>query len=403
MTGGPLAGVTVVDFSQIRAGPWCTQLLGSMGAEVVKVERPGTGAAERRSEPTQGGLSAEHLARNRHKASVAIDLKTDEGRQLAEDLVADADVVVENFGPGTMERLGLGYETLAAANPGLVYASIKGYGERGPERDGRGVDLVLQAEGGIMSVTGPEGGEPVKLGQALGDIGAGLYAVIAILAALYERDAAGGADGSAGAGQKVATDLFGTIVSFLEEYLTGYGMTGEDPTPFGRRHQGRVPYEVAETADGHVAFFVTGGEQGWETFVTEVLDAEELLAYDSLEARLEHYHEIAAVMHPILRERTTEAWREIFDEHGFPNGPLNRVSDVVDHPQARALGYVIEHDHDVAGPVLLHGHPLHFSRHERPPPGDAPTLGQDTDAVLRDRLDLDGETIARLRADGVVE
>jgi len=391
-----LDDVTVVDFSQVRAGPWCTQLLGLLGAEVIKVERPGTGAMERGSEPKRNGVSADHLARNRHKASVAIDLKTEEGRQLAEDLVADADVVVENFSPGTMERLGLGYEDLATGNPDLVYASIKGYGERGPKAAAKGVDLVLQAEGGIMSVTGPEDGEPVKLGQALGDIGAGLYATIGILAALYDRE-------TGGPGQRVSTDLFGTIVSFLEEYLTEYGMTGEDPTPFGRRHQGRVPYEVAETADGHVAFLATGGDEGWETFVTEVLETEELLEYDTLASRLEHYDEIADVMHPILRERTTAEWQAIFDDHGFPNGPLNRISDVVDHPQTKELGYVVEHDHDVAGPVLLHGHPLHFSEGETRPTDDAPALGEHTATVLRERLGLDGDEIDRLRDTGAVE
>lgn len=394
-----LDDVTVVDFSQVRAGPWCTQLLGELGADVIKVERPGVGALERRSEPQQNGFSAGHLARNRYKESVAIDLKTDAGRQLAEDLVADADVVVENFSPGTMEGLGLDYDTLAEVNPEIVYASIKGYGERGPKADAKGVDLVMQAEGGIMSVTGPEDGEPVKLGQALGDIGAGLYATIGILGRLYERDAGEAAAG----GGRVGTDLFGTIISFMEEYLTGYGMTGENPTPFGRRHQGRVPYEVAETADGYIAFYTTGGEAGWETFVTEILDAEELLEYDTLESRLANYDEIAEVIHPILRSRTTEEWQAVFDEYDFPNGPLNRVSDVVEHPQAREMGYVVEHEHEEAGPVIVHGHPLHFSGAEAGPVEDAPRLGEHTDSVLRDRLEMDAETIERLRGGGVIE
>ena len=421
-SGGPLAGLTVVDFSQIRAGPWCTQLLGEMGAEVLKVERPGSGARERSSEPRRRGFSADHLARNRNKRSVAIDVKTDEGLALARELVADADVLVENFGPGTMERLGLGYDDVADENPGLVYASIKAYGE-GPQSERKGVDLIVQAEGGIMSVTGPEGGPPVKLGQALGDIGTGLYATIGVLAALYERDAGGsggggsGGDGSAGngddhatgqpreeaTGQKVSTDLFGTIVSFMEEYLTIYGMTGEDPEPLGRRHQTVVPYEVAETADGHVAFVVMGGEGEWETFATEVLEAEELLEFDSQAERLERYDEIAEVMHPILRGKTTAEWREIFDSYGYPNGPVNRVSDVVGHPQALAQGAVEEHTHDEAGDVLLHGHPLRFSDAETGTRRDAPSLGADTDAVLAERLGLDDDEIATLRDGGAIE
>jgi len=403
MSRGPLDDLTVVDFSQIRAGPWCTQLLGELGADVVKVERPGTGARERTGGPRQNGVGANHLARNRNKRSVAIDLKSEVGRGLATGLVADADVVVENFGPGTMERLGLGYEDLAEVNPGLVYASIKAYGEDGPQADRKGVDLIVQAEGGIVSVTGPEGGPPVKLGQALGDIGTGLYATIGILSALYDRERARGSDDAEPRGQKVSTDLFGTIVSFMEEYLTIYGMTGEDPEPLGRRHQTVVPYEVAETADGHVAFAILGGDDEWETFATEVLDAPELLAFDSRADRLERYDEIAAVMHPILRERTTDEWREVFDEYGYPNGPLNRVSDVVGHPQALAQGAVLEHDHPVAGEVLVHGHPLRFSARETGTQSGAPSLGEHTDAVLAERLGLDVEELASLRDEGVVE
>ena len=398
----------MVDFSQIRAGPWCTQLLGELGAEVVKVERPGSGARERAGGPRQNGVGANHLARNRNKQSVAIDLKSDAGRELATELVAEADVVVENFSPGTMERLGLGYEDLAEANPGLVYASIKAYGEEGPQADWKGVDLIVQAEGGIMSVTGPEGGPPVKLGQALGDIGTGLYAVIGILSALLDRERGGrGADGDDGdrkaRGQKVSTDLFGTIVSFMEEYLTIYGMTGEDPEPLGRRHQTVVPYEVAETADGHVAFAILGGDDEWERFATEVLDAPELLEFDSRADRLDRYDEIAEVMHPILRGKTTEEWRAIFDDFGYPNGPLNRVSDVVGHPQALAQGAVVEHDHPEAGEVLVHGHPLRFSSGETGTRSGAPSLGEHTDEVLGERLGLDEEEIASLRDEGIVK
>lgn len=396
MSSSPLSSLTVVDFSQIRAGPWCTQLLGILGADVIKVERPESGAYERNTEPKQNGFSAEHLARNRNKQSIAIDLKSEEGVEIARDLVADADVVVENFSGGTMESLGLGYETLREENPGLVYASIKGYGEKGPYADKKGVDLVLQAEAGIMSVTGPEGGPPVKVGQAIGDIGAGLYATIGILAALYERT-------ETGDGQKIATDLFGTIVSFLEEYLTIYGMTGENPTPFGRRHQTTIPYEVVETKDGYVGFMPTGGEEGWETFVTEIIEEEELLKYDSLEARQKNYKEIAEVMHPVFKEKTTAEWQEIFDEYNFPNGPLNQVGDVTEHPQARSLDYVMEYNHQDAGEVFLHGHPLHFSNSETGTETGSPKLGEHTETVLRDRLGLSDETIADLRDSGVVE
>lgn len=408
MASEPLGHLTVVDFSRYRAGPWCTQILSELGAEVIKVERPGVGDPERHSHPEQGGMGVNFIARNRNKKSIAVDLKDEQGRQVVEDLIAGADVLVENYSLGVMEEFGLGYEYLTEeVNPGLVYASVKGYGEEGPDSDRRGVDLVMQAEGGIMSVTGPEGGRPVKLGQALGDIGSGLYAIIGILTALYERERlrepAETEDGSERGGQKVETNLFGTIVSFMEEYITRYGITGEDPTPYGTRHQTGVPYELFETADGHMVLSVTG-QGSWERFVTDVLeDADHLLEYDSQRLRQEHYAELMEVIRPTLREKTTAEWREIFDEMGFPNGPLNRVSDVVEHRQARARDYVFEYEDDEIGEVTLHGHPLHFSDAETSVRSGPPQLGEHTDAVLTEHLDRTPEEVDRLREDGAVE
>lgn len=396
MGSTPLEDVTVVDFSQIRAGPWSTQILAELGAEVIKIERPRIGAYERTTDPKQEGFSAEHISRNRNKKSVVINLKSGQGRKLAERFASDADVVVENFSPGTMEKLGLGYEDLSENNTGLIYASIKGYGDKGPMADKKGVDLIMQAEGGIMSVTGPEGGPPVKIGQAIGDIGAGLYATIGILTALHERE-------RTGEGQYLSTNLFGTIVSFLEEYLTRYGMTGEDPTPYGRRHQTTVPYEVAETKDSYIAFWPAGGEEGWETFVTELVDDESLLEYDSSEKRQENYDEIAAVIHPLLKEKTTEEWTEIFDSYNFPNGPLNGISAVVEHPQARALDYVMDYEHEHVGDVLMHGHPLHFSDSEPRLDHGAPALGEHTAEVLKSHLGLDSDKIQKLIDEDIVE
>lgn len=396
MGEAPLSDITIIDFTQVRAGPWSTQILGKLGAEVIKIERPGTGARERQDEPKQAGFSATHLSRNRDKKSVVLDLKSDRGREIAHDLTRDADVVVENFGPGAMERLGLDYETLSADNPGLIFASIKGYGEEGPHSHKKGVDLIMQAEGGIMSVTGPEGGPPVKVGQAIGDIGAGLYNVIGILTALYNRE-------QTGEGQKFSTDLFGAIVSFLEEYIPRYEMTGENPTPYGRRHQTTVPYEVAETKDGYVAFYPAGGEDDWERFATEVIGSKKLLEYDSREERMKNYMAIAAEIHPVLKEKTTEEWMDIFDDLNWPNGPLNEVSDVIEHPQAQALDYVKEFDHEEAGEITLHGHPLHFSDSESKFEAGAPKLGQHTDEVLETHLGIDAEEVETLREEDVVE
>ncbi|MDY6817533.1 MAG: CaiB/BaiF CoA-transferase family protein [Halobacteriales archaeon] len=393
MSDAPLSHLTIIDFTHARAGPWCTQILGELGAEIIKIEPPGGGDGTRDSHPEQGGMGLNFISRNRNKKSVVVDLKTDSGRDLVEDLIADTDVLVENFSLGVLDRLGLGYEYLREeVNPGLIYASIKGYGEEGPYKDRKGVDLIMQAEGGIMSVTGPEDGEPVKVGQAIGDIGTGLYATIGILTKLQERE-------RTGEGGKVESNLFGTIVSFMEEYLTMYGMTGENPTPFGRRHQTEVPYEVFETKDGDMALFVTD----WETFVTEIIEDESLVEYDSTQLRQEHYEEIMASIRPVLKERTTEEWIEIFDEYGFPCGPLNQVSDVVEHPQARDRGYVFEYDDPNIGEVTLHGHPLHLSGSERELRSGPPQLGEHTDEVLAEKLGVDDDEIERLHEEGVLE
>ena len=394
MSDAPLSYITVVDFSRFRAGPWCTNILGELGAEVIKVERPGVGDAERGSFPEQGGMGVSFIPRNRNKKSVTIDMKTEEGRQLVEDLIADADVVVENFSRGVLDRLGLGYEYLREeVNPELIYASIKGYGEKGPHKDRKGVDLVMQAEGGLMSVTGTEDGEVVKVGQAIGDIGAGLFTTIGVVSALNHRE-------RTGEGQRVETSLFGTIVSFMEEYLTMYGITGDDPGPRGTRHQTGVPYELFETADGQMVINVPG--RRWEEFATEVVEAPELAAYDTQRERQEYYDEIMAVLRPAIRERTTEEWREILDDLGCPNGPLNRVSDVVDHPQARERGYVFEYDDPNIGEVLMHGHPFHLSESPKEIRSGPPLLGEHTGEVLRERLGLtDDELEALLEADAI--
>lgn len=389
----PLSDLRILDFGQIRAGPWCTQILGELGADVLKIERPGLGEPSRASHPSQAGMGVNFIARNRNKRSVAIDLKTDRGQSIATELARAADVLVENFAPGVMNRLGLDYETLSTINPALVYASIRGYGEDGPAADRKGVDLVLQAEGGIMSVTGPAGGPPVKVGQAVGDIGAGLYAVIAILVALRERE-------HSGRGQKVSTNLFGTIVSFMEEYLTMYGITGEDPTPFGTRHQTAVPYELFETADGHLAVLVPGHR--WEAFCEQILEAPEIAEFDTARLRQEHYGEIAAVMRPRFREQTTAEWRERLDAFGIPNGPLNSVSDVVAHPQARDQEYVFEYDDPHLGEVTLSGYPLHFSRAETSVRRGPPGLGEHTEEVLREVLALTEDEIRDLYEEDVV-
>jgi crotonobetainyl-CoA:carnitine CoA-transferase CaiB-like acyl-CoA transferase len=385
-TGGPLAGLTVVEMTVHRAGPFCGALLADLGADVIKIERPGVGDPARTQGPGPAGKSGYFMANNRNKRSVELDLKTEAGREAARSLLADADVFVENFGYGVAEKLGIGYEAVRERNPGIVYASIKGYGETGPAREKKGLDLILQAEGGIMSVTGPEGGEPVKVGQAIGDLTAGMFATIAVLARLHERER--GAVGTAGAGDgadgsfvgKFDVGLFDAIVSVMNEYLTFHSLTGDVPGPQGRTHQSMCPYGVFETADGHVVTGVPSDDR-WEAFV-DVVGREELLEYPTNDERMANRETVRGIITEAFTGAPTAHWLDALTEAGFPNGPLNDLADVVAHEQTAARDLAVEIDDPEAGTVTLPGHPVHFpdfDDHVRTP---APALGEHTEAVF---------------------
>lgn len=384
MSNAPLDDVSVVEMTAHRAGPFCGALLADLGADVVKVERPGVGDPARDQGPGPDGLSGYFQANNRNKRSVTLDLKTDAGLEAARELIATADVFVENFGYGVTDRLGIGYETMREQNPDLVYASIKGYGETGPDREKPGLDLILQAEGGIMSITGPEGGEPVKVGQAIGDLTAGMFATIGILARLHQRDRLDEFNG------KLDVGLFDSIVCLLNEYLTWYSMNGHVPGPQGTSHQTLVPYQLFETADG---FLVTGvpSDDRWDDFV-DVIGREELREYPSNADRVEHREAVIGVIQEELSTHPTDHWLEALRAANFPAGPLNDVEDVVHHEQAAARGLVREHVDATGGECLLPGHPVNYAEYDPSIDRPAPELGAHTDEVftaLGDQTTLD--------------
>jgi CoA:oxalate CoA-transferase len=384
---GPLSDLTVVEMTAHRAGPFCGALLADLGAEIVKIERPEVGDPARDQGPGPAGKSGYFMANNRNKKSVTLDLKTETGREAALELLAEADVFVENFGYGVTEKLGIGYEDVCEVNEGVIYASIKGYGETGPSKEKKGLDLILQAEGGIMSVTGPEGGHPVKVGQAIGDLGAGMFATIAILARLHERDRRDGTRGTAD-GEfvgKFDVGLFDTIVSLMNEYFTFHSMTGEVPGPQGTSHQSLVPYQLFETADGHVVTGVPSDDR-WDDFV-DVVGREELRAYQTNDERVENEETVVSMIQEEFSKRTTDHWLSELTEHGFPNGPLNDVADVVDHDQARARGLIRPHDDPDGGEVALPGHPVNFPDFDTEIRRPAPRLGEHTDEVFADIAD----------------
>ncbi|MFB6108067.1 MAG: CaiB/BaiF CoA transferase family protein [Haloplanus sp.] len=369
----PLSDLTVVEMTAHRAGPFCGAMLADLGADVVKVERPGAGDPARTQGPGPDGKSGYFMALNRNKRSVTLDLKTDAGTAAARDLLTDADVFVENFGYGVAERLGIGYEDVAAYNPDIVYASVKGYGKTGPMKEKPGLDLILQAEGGIMSVTGPEDGDPVKVGQAIGDLTAGTFATIGVLARLHER-------GRTGEGGALDVGLFDAIVSIMNEYPTLHSMTGEVPGPQGTSHQTLVPYQLFETADGSVVTGVPSDDR-WDDFV-DLLGREELRAYPTNDDRVADEDEVLGIIQDEFETESTDYWLDALTEAGFPNGPLNDVGDVADHPQAAARNLLVDVEDPDAGACVLPGNPVHFPDHEVEIYRDAPRLGEHTDEVF---------------------
>ncbi|MFB6304276.1 MAG: CaiB/BaiF CoA transferase family protein [Haloferacaceae archaeon] len=372
---GPLDDLLVVEMCVHRAGPFCGALLADMGADVVKVERPGAGDPVRSQgpKPADSDDSGYFHALNRNKRSVTLDMKSDAGREAALDLLADADVFVENFGYGVAERLGVGYEDVRAVNDDVVYASVKGYGKTGPLKEKPGLDLILQAEGGIMSITGPEGGDPVKVGQAVGDLTAGMFATVGVLARLHERAATG-------EGGQFDVGLFDAIVTLLNEYPTNYSLTDEVPGPQGTSHQTLVPYQLFDTADGQMVTGVPSDDR-WDDFV-DAVGCEEVREYGTNAERVEHREEVINAIQSRLAAETTAHWDEVLTEAGFPNGPLNDVADVVDHEQARARDLVVDVEIDGEACVLP-GHPLNFPDHPDVGIRDlAPALGADTDEVF---------------------
>ena len=385
-----LDDVRVVELAVHRAAPFCTALLADMGADVVKIERPGAGDPTRTQGAGPEGKSGYFSALNRNKRSVELDLKTDAGQEAAQELAAEADVFVENFGYGVAERLGLGYDRLAEATPELVYASIKGYGKTGPMREKPGLDLILQAEGGIMSLTGPEDGDPVKVGQAIGDLSAGMFAAIGILARLHEAD-------RTGEGGQFDVGLFDAIVTLLNEYPTQYDLTGEVPGTQGTSHQTLVPYQLFDTADGQLVLGVPSDDR-WDDFV-DAVGCEEIREYGTNDERAANREEVVGAIQDRLNEAPTSHWAEVLTEANFPNGPLNDVSEVVDHPQtdARDLFTRIE---DRGVDLMLPNHPLHFPDHDAVGVrGPAPDLGEHTDSVFGELAD-DQTTLDEWRAGG---
>ena len=380
---GPLAGVTVIDLTRALAGPYATMMLADAGAEVTKIERPGKGDDTRGWGPPFVGESGDEqsvyfLSINRSKKSVELDLKDPEDFEQLKALVRRADVLVENFRPGLMERLGLGEPELEELNPRLVVLSITGFGEGGPEGHRSGFDQIVQGEGGLMSLTGPVGGPPTKVGVPIADILAGMFGAFGVVSALTERE-------RSGKGQWVRTSLLGSIVAIHTFQGTRWLIAGEVPGPGGNRHPVIAPYGAYECADGLINIAV-GSEGLWRRFAPLVgLDPEDE-RFATNGDRVRRVEELEAAMAAALASATVDEWVERLDAAGVPAGRIRSLDEVYASPQVRHLGLVQEVDHPTLGRIRLPGPPLAYSRSGMAAATAPPTLGQHASEALS-RLD----------------
>jgi CoA:oxalate CoA-transferase len=395
---GPLTDVVVLDLTWVLAGPYASMLLTDMGADVIKVERPPFGDVGRTTMPYVGHESAYFFSVNRGKKSVCLDLKKEEGRDLFLRLAEKADVVMENFTPGTMDRLGLGYETLKARNPRLIYSATSGFGQTGPDRERPALDIIVQGMGGIMSITGEPDGPPVRPGISQGDITAGLFTAIGILGALHERE-------RSGEGQMLDVSMLDCQVAILEFPFARYFATGETPQPIGTRHPSTTPFQAFPTQDGWIVIALYWGvENQWELFCVTI-GREDLIhdqRFGTPGLRTRHHAELEPMLNEALRQKTTAQWLTEFDAIGLPCGPLNDIPTAAAHPQVQARKMLREVQHPSGVSLTITDTPIRLSRTAGGIQGPPPLLGQHTDEVLTGLLGLSGEDVAGLRERGIV-
>jgi len=374
---GPLDGLLVVDLSRVLAGPYCTMMLGDLGADIIKIEQPGTGDGSRLwGPPWAGGEAAYYLSVNRNKRSLTLDLRAEKGRDILLELIERCDVLIENFRVGTMERWGLDYESMQRLNPGLIYASITGYGQTGPCREQPGYDFVIQAQGGIMSVIGPVEGPPMKVGVAIVDITAGMYTGMAILAALHERK-------SSGQGQYIDVALLDSQVAWLANVAGNYLVSGQPPDRYGNAHPNIVPYEAFETSDGWLALGV--GTDRQYRHLCQLMDRPALAEderFRSNPERVQNRADLVPLLQQSFRERSTGEWLRLLKEAQIPCAPINTIDRVFEDPQVLSREMLTEVAHPSAGTVRLVNSPLKLSRTPAQIRRHPPLLGEHTDEIL---------------------
>lgn len=392
----PLDGFRVLDLTRFLSGPYCTMVLAELGADVVKIEQPGSGDDSRRMAPKVNGESYPFAMPNRSKRSVSIDLKTDRGRELFTDLARDADLVIENFRPGVVKRLRIDYPTLKAVKPDLIYCSISGFGQTGPYQGRPGFDIMAQGIVGLLRMTGAPGGPPAKVGIAVNDLAAGATAIYSILAAHLQRQ-------RTGEGQFIDISLVDAALAWTVWESGAYFGDGEIPVASGTRHRRSTPYQAYRTADGYVTIGA-GNDRLWDRLVTDVLDRPQWLTdprFADLTDRMANIDELEREIEAITSTRSTDEWIETLDKAGVPGGPVLTYDQTLTDPHVLARDMVVELEHPLIGPMRTIGPGAKFGNLDFAVRGPAPWLGQHTAEVLAEH-GLSRETIGRLFADGVL-
>ena len=395
---GPLEEIRVLDMTQVLFGPFATMLLSDMGAEVIKVERPEVGEIARGNGPLVRGQSSYFLSLNRGKKSITLNLATERGIELFLKLVQTADVLVENFTPGTMERLGLSYERVRQHNLGIIYVAGSGFGQEGPYAHKPAFDIIIQAMGGIMSITGEEGGPPVRPGVSYGDIAAGLFLCIATLAALQERN-------KSGEGQMIDISMLDCQVTVQENAFVRYLNTGEIPHAIGTRHPVIAPFQAFQTSDGYVAVALRGGiKDQWPLFCAAIdrVDIIDDPRFRNGWLRIQNYKELEPILNEAMKAKTTGEWVEELEKMSIPCGPVSTIAQVASDPQIAARNMIIDVLHPEAGSFKVVNTPFKFSRTPHRVERAAPDLGEHTEEVLGSLLGITAEEISELRESRVL-
>ena len=393
---GPLKGIRVLDLTRILAGPYATMILRDLGAEVIKIEQPGVGDEARDFGPFKNDFSLYFMSVNRGKKSITLNLKSPRGKELFLELVKGSDILVENFRPGTMEKLGLDYESLKTHHPSLLYAACSGFGQTGPYAMRGAYDMIIQGMGGIISITGEPDRPPVRVGTSIGDITSALFTAIGILSALRHRD-------QTGEGQLIDVGMLDCQVAILENAMVRYFSTGDIPRPLGRRHPAITPFEIFESADGYVVIAI-GNNELWRKFCEHV-DHPELIddeRFHTNALRTENHESLFPILAEIMCRRTTDEWIEALEAIGVPCGPVNTVDKVANDPQVLARDMIAEVEHNTTGTVQIPGIPIKLSETPGQIDAPAPNLGEHTSEILTGLLGLEAEEVNQLKQNGIV-